>query len=289
MVRRLAMLGAVLWTVAASDGILPDFGNGLVTKKQPEESLEQTGAPSSAWLSLSIAPVPMDHAADSPADLSVASSRSISPVPKGAPMNAKSHFGPREAQIADHYRQMSAATEGQFYNAVDRPLMAVLDTLLREQLTDGADVVFLIDHTSSMEDDIAEIRAELQQLASRMRAQKGVRVGFVTFSDVKSGSKFGYRALGLRADWEGVDAFLDATELLGSIEDVYGAIYKTVEEFQWQSKSKRLIVIISDEQPAVGKDTQFTEEMVVAKCAQQGVKTNLYPVLVDKYLPAKQP
>lgn len=283
------MLGAVLWSVAASDGILPDFGNGLVTKKQPEESLEQTGAPSNAWLSMSIERIPVDHAADSPADLPMASSKSISSVPKGAPMDARSHFGPREAQIADHYRQMSAATQGQFYNAVDRPLMAVLDTLLREQLTDGADVVFLIDHTSSMEDDIAEIRAQMQQLALRMRSQKGVRVGFVTFSDVKSGSKFGYRAHGLSADWEGVDAFLDATELLGSIEDIYGAIYKTVEEFQWQSNSKRLIVIISDEQPAVGKDTQFDEEMVAAKCAQNAVKTNLYPVLVDKYLPAKQP
>jgi hypothetical protein len=137
-----------------------------------------------------------------------------------------------------------------------------------------------------MEDDIDEIRQEMRQLVARFQGRQGVRVGLVTFSDVKSGSKFGYCAHGLSDKYDGLDAFLQSIELLGSVEDVYGAIHKTVTEFGWKSKSKRLIVIISDEQPAEGADTHFSEDEVLALCAKHGVKTNLYPVLVDKFLPS---
>jgi hypothetical protein len=108
-------------------------------------------------------------------------------------------------------------------------------------------------------------------------------VGIVTFSDVKSGSRYGYCAHGLSNNYEPLSQFLSKVELLGSIEDIYGAIYKTVAEFTWQSKTKRMIVIISDEMPATGNDTNHSQASVLALCAKHRVKTNLYPVLVDKY------
>ena len=259
--RKMLLTGCLgLWCLTAVAGILPEFDAKTLSKKQPPESLEQV----LALQKEAIVPI-------APVEVPLAS------VP--------SKMGAREAAIAAQYSHLSAASGGKFYSAIDKALPLVLDELLQAELVDGADIVFLVDHTSSMEDDIDEIRKELHQMVTRFAAKPGVRVGLVTFSDVKSGSKFGYCAHGLSDKYEGLDAFLKGIELLGSIEDVYGAICKTVDEFSWKSKTKRLIVIISDEQPAVGADTNFAEEDVLAKCAKHGIKTNLYPVLVDKYLP----
>jgi hypothetical protein len=188
-------------------------------------------------------------------------------------------------QIATHYKRLALNSSGQYYSGIGRPLESAVTEMLQDQLVSGADVVFVIDHTSSMEDDISEIREEFQTLMGQFQAKQGVRVGIVTFSDVKSGSKYGYRAQNLTADFASLIQFLDEVELMGSIEDMYGAIWKTVDEFDWKSTTKRMIVLIGDEKPATGKDTNFTEEEVLAKCARAGVDTNLYPILVDKYKP----
>ncbi|HEX2898745.1 MAG TPA: vWA domain-containing protein [Bacteroidia bacterium] len=194
----------------------------------------------------------------------------------------------RGGKMAQLYQGLANASGGRFYDALERPLLQVLENLLQEQLVRGADVVFVIDHTSSMEDDIDHIRIDIQKLITRFDAAGDVRVGIVSFSDVKSGLKSGYGAHGLSKDYSGLADFLDKIELIGSIEDIYGAIWKTIDEFKWQSKSKRLIVLISDDKPASGKDTNYSEDDVIAKCALASVNTNVYPVLVDKYSPVQQ-
>lgn len=190
--------------------------------------------------------------------------------------------------IAKKYAGLVQQTKGKFYSALEKPLLMTVWELLQEQLVDDADVVFVIDHTSSMEDDIDEVRYGMETIIEGLQRRKGVRAGLVTFSDVKSGSKFGYCARDLSTDYMGMRAFLGKIELLGSIEDVYGAIWKTVDEFSWQSKTKRLIVLISDEKPAIGEDTNYSEEEVIVKCLKHKVDTNLYPILVDKYKETKE-
>ena len=190
--------------------------------------------------------------------------------------------------IAKKYAGLVEKSEGKFYSSLERPLLETVSNVLSEQLEENADVVFLIDHTSSMEDDIEEVRSGMTTIMEGLSKKKGVRAGIVTFSDVKSGSRFGYCARGLSNDFMGMADFLAKIELLGSVEDVYGAIWKTVDEFAWESKNKRLIVIISDEKPACCEESDFSEEDVIAKCAKHNIDTNLYPILVDKYKSARK-
>jgi hypothetical protein len=194
----------------------------------------------------------------------------------------------RGGKIAEMYQGLANATGGHYYDALQRPLLDVLENVLKDQLVKGSDLVFVIDHTSSMEDDIRQIQADIQTLIDQFQASGGVRVGIVSFSDVKSGMKFGYSAHGLSEDYNGLSTFLGGIQLLGTTEDIYGAIWKTVDEFKWKSKSKRLIVLISDDKPAEGKNTNFSEEDVIHKCALADINTNLYPVLVDKNTPVHQ-
>jgi hypothetical protein len=266
MRRQLFLIAWCLLAFSATAGTLPELKEKPTRKKQPQESLHQP-----MDLQTENIPAPDTRREDDPKAVAAAL-----------------RLPEREAHIAGHYLSLANATGGSYYPALERPLLNVLEELLQEQLVKGADIVFVIDHTSSMEDDIEEIRTEIQRLISQFEAQGGIRAGIVTFSDVKSGSKYGYCPYGLTEDYKGLSDFLGSIELLGSVEDIYGAIWKAVDEFKWKSKTKRLIVLISDDKPASGKDTNYTEEDVIVKCAQAGVKTNLYPILVDKYSPVKQ-
>lgn len=190
--------------------------------------------------------------------------------------------------IAAYYMKLANSSGGRYYEALDRPLLGVLERLLHDQLVPDADVVFVIDHTSSMEDDIAAIASDIQRLVKQFEAIGGIRVGIATFSDVKSGQKFGFCTHRLSDDYSGIPAFLQGVQMRGTIEDSYGAIWKTVDQFDWQSKRKRLIVLISDDKPAMAKNAWKREEDVYLKCAKSGVATNIFPVLVDKYSAEKQ-
>lgn len=185
-------------------------------------------------------------------------------------------------EIAESYANLAYGTKGNFYSAIDQPLIVAIHKVLSENLVSGADVVFVIDHTSSMKDDIEEVRGELKSIIEQLESRDHVRLGAVSFSDVKSGSLFGYRSLDLSMDYHGMAVFLDDIELLGSVEDIYGAVWKTVDEFTWQSRTKRMIVIIGDEKPATGNETDYSEEDVINKCQSMAISANLYPILIDK-------
>lgn len=183
-------------------------------------------------------------------------------------------------RIAEEYQSLALGVEGKFYSAVDFPLIKAICRVLEENLLPGADIVFVIDHTSSMRDDIDEVARELKSITERLESAGMVRMGVVSFSDVRSGTEYGYQSLDLNLDYSGVGKFLDRIDLVGSVEDIYGAIWKTVDEFTWESQSKRMIVVISDEAPAVGRETDFTEADVFLKCKSENVV--LFPILIDK-------
>ncbi|MEM6270196.1 MAG: vWA domain-containing protein [Bacteroidota bacterium] len=186
-------------------------------------------------------------------------------------------------EIEQKYRSMAQVTNGRFYSAIDCPLIQAIHLALDENLVPGADLVFVIDHTSSMKDDIEEVQRELRSIVERLRETGKVRLGAVSFSDVKSGSEYGYRSLDLSTNYDKFGKFLRETDLVGSVEDIYGAVYRTVDEFSWKSPTKRMIIVIGDEKPATGNETNYTEKDVARKCRGSAIAANLYPVLIDKH------
>jgi hypothetical protein len=185
-------------------------------------------------------------------------------------------------QIEKQFRSLAESTNGQFYSAIDQPLMQAIHQVLDENLVYGTDLVFVIDHTASMKDDIEEISRELKSIMDRVEKVGNVRVGVVSFSDVKSGNEYGFRSLDLGRDFDAISKFLDTIDLVGSVEDIYGAIWRTLDEFSWQSNTKRMIVLIGDEKPATGNETNFSESDVSDKCRTSAVSANLFPVLIPK-------
>jgi hypothetical protein len=112
------------------------------------------------------------------------------------------------AKIAELYQGLANASGRDIITMpISGPCSTSSTNVLKHQLVKGSDVVFVIDHTSSMEDDIRQIQADIQTLIDQFQASGGVRVGIVSFSDVKSGMKFGYSAHGLSEDFNGLSSF----------------------------------------------------------------------------------
>lgn len=175
-----------------------------------------------------------------------------------------------------------AGPNGFFYDARDQDLPAIIPQLFQHDIPNQADVVILMDHTSSMGDDIDSMRVLLSELQAQLRSRPGIRLGAVTFSDLKQRPQIGYRALPLGKSHAAIDAFFGATPLIGSIEDMYGSIAKTLAEFNWRPGVSRRLIVISDEAPAEAPDSDYSMESVHQMCVDSEPEAVLHVILLEK-------
>ncbi len=179
------------------------------------------------------------------------------------------------------YQQL-AGPKGTFHDATDRKLPQVIPDLFEENIPNNSDVVILLDHTSSMGDDIEDMREMLSALKEKLNQKPGIRIGAVTFSDLKNRPEIGYRSLPFGQGIDALDKFLYETPLIGSIEDMYGAIAKTIREFNWRPHAKRTLIVISDEDPATSPNTTSSPAEVRNLCQSTQPETILHTILLRK-------
>lgn len=179
------------------------------------------------------------------------------------------------------YRRL-AGQKGEFHDATDRKLPEVIPGIFDQDVPSNSDVIIVLDHTSSMGDDIESMREMLADLKEKLKQKPGVRIGAVTFSDLKNRPKIGYRALPFGKDLDALDQFLYETPLIGSIEDMYGAIAKAIREFNWRPTANRRLIVISDEDPAIFPDSNTSIDEVEDLCKSTRPETILHTILLRK-------
>ena len=204
-------------------------------------------------------------------------------VEEEAPMLVIREMSPEE--VMEHrketYRRLAGA-KGTFHDATGRKLPEVVPDILEEDIPNHSDVVILLDHTSSMGDDIESMRDMLADIKEKLQKKSGIRIGAATFSDLKHRPNIGYRFLPLGKGLDALDKFLYETPLIGSVEDMYGALAKAIREFNWRPGAKRTLIVISDEDPAPPYDSISSLEEVRQLCRQTNPETILHTILLSK-------
>ena len=155
---------------------------------------------------------------------------------------------------------------------------------------DNLDVVFAIDATGSMKNDIETLKKELlPALLKEFENVKGARLGLLFYRDY--GDNFNYKGLPVKffAFTDNLVSFnknLNSIKILGKEggdipEAVYEAIYSSVEFYNWQFGATRRIILIGDAEPhpkprGSGK---YSKEYVMglAEAKDIKVKTILLP------------
>jgi DNA gyrase/topoisomerase IV subunit B len=154
---------------------------------------------------------------------------------------------------------------------------------LLEKIQTGSDVVFLIDKTASMSNDIESVKNSLNEILSG--ADSSTLFAIATFGDKnKDGSEWYSISGELTDDTDSLQSYVNNISTTGGgdwPESVYDGLWKTMDEVAWQSTTQRLIILMGDASPLTGDKTDYSLDDVVSKSQETNPVINIYTIAID--------
>ncbi len=145
------------------------------------------------------------------------------------------------------------------------------------------DLVFVIDATGSMKDDIEQLRMDLvSQLSSFKASLDSFRVGLVFYRDY--GDDFSYYGLPIKYypftdDLDEFTGYLNDITILGSEggdipEAVYEGLYAGLALYTWDKDAAKKIILIGDAEPhpKPRMTKRYTKQLITKLSKDKGVK-----------------
>ncbi|WP_238565803.1 vWA domain-containing protein [Spirochaeta lutea] len=200
---------------------------------------------------------------DNPFRIRVAEQRPSEGPPEGNYMD----------DTVDRFTEVSQDTAGVTrYSLGEEDLVDTIREILEDQPSGPLELVFAIDTTQSMEDDMQAVRATLVSiLAEQVERFDPLRIGFVLYRDYLE--EYMVRLVRFRDGVDHVQATLDRIRTAGGRdipEAVYEALHTAVTEFDWRTDNRR-IVLIGDAPPHPRPRGRVTKELVVSEAESRGV------------------
>ena len=177
-------------------------------------------------------------------------------------------------------------------------LTDVIIALIDSFATEDSDVMFLIDKTGSMGDDIIAVQSGLTSIIAALPSN--CRLGLASYGDLVADSVWGwggndwYDFEDLTLNHSNIQTLVNNLSTTGGEdypESVFDGLYRTIEKADWQSTNK-ILIIIGDAPPIITpcnlpltptqpvECTMHTIMDVVNACLANSVITNLYPVVI---------
>lgn len=156
-----------------------------------------------------------------------------------------------------------------------------------------ADVVFAIDATGSMKDDIEQLRKEwVPRLITGLKEFDEIRLGLLLYRDY--GDNFKFKGLPVKFfdftyDVDEFEANLNGFVIKGTEggdipEAVYEAMYASMEFYKWQPDAVKKIILIGDAEPhprprASGK---YSKDLILKMAAEKDISIDAIITPDDK-------
>lgn len=183
-----------------------------------------------------------------------------------------------------YFSTLAESLHGRTFYA-DNPDSLVYDIMeiLTSRLNEGTDIVFLIDKTGSMDDDIDTVKQNLNIIMDYLSKFSRVKVGMALYGDKNFHYDLWYNRTDLTHNIDEVRNFMDTYKTLGNAdtpESVNDGIVRTVREMNWTPGNRRLMLVIGDacsQQPPM---SGYTNAQVIRACDSMQVKFNLYPIVL---------
>lgn len=175
-------------------------------------------------------------------------------------------------------------------------LVATIIDVINSHANENSDLMFLIDKTGSMGDDIDEVRNGLTDIIDIL--PNNCRLGLATYGDLAcdslwtSGNWFDFQ--NLTDDHDLIQELVDDLSTTGGCdypESVFDGIYRCINQGFWESDNK-LILVIGDAPPLIQpctlpltslqpfECTEYSAMEVIELCNSSEIVANLYPILV---------
>jgi hypothetical protein len=170
-----------------------------------------------------------------------------------------------------------------FANNADSLRGSIMD-ILSSRLDDGTDIVFLIDKTGSMDDDLDKVKGSMNIIMDYLSNFHNVKLAIASYGDKNYQYDFWYNRMDLSSDVNQIRSYMDSYTTIGNPdvpESVNDAIVKTVREMNWTEGNKRLMLVIGDAPSQQPPLSSYSEQQVIAACDSMKVKFNLYPIILS--------
>lgn len=215
-------------------------------------------------------------------------------LPKSSPYTYRfvssdetTHYNPA---TVESYKNLAKTTNGRsFYapnaSALPGVIFQAIDAGVGDlQSGESADIALIVDTTSSMMDDIAAVKEELNKLIDRLKRYQSkagrLRVGLVLYRDF--GDEYLNKTYQFRSDLEEVRSMINAIEVAGGGDEpeaVYDALYAALTKLDW-SAQHRAGILIGDAPPHPKSPEGHSYESISELARRRGVEVNLYPIIV---------
>lgn len=149
--------------------------------------------------------------------------------------------------------------------------------IIDNHVDENTELVFLIDNTGSMDNDIDAVQLALDNIISKLPA--GMRLATATYGDKLYDSDW-FTYIDFTSDFDLVKNFINNIPIYGggdSPESVYDGLYETIVKLDWSSDKNKVIILIGD---APDNERGRTLEQVKAKADELKINANFYPILV---------
>lgn len=169
-------------------------------------------------------------------------------------------------------------------------ISAVLDAIDPKNLVD---VVFAIDATGSMKDDIDLLRKKLiSRLQEKLKSFGDVRFGLLFYRDY--GDSFNTRGLPVKQfdftyDFEEFSKNLNSIKIRGTEggdipEAVYEALFACMDFYKWRGGATKKVILIGDAEPhpKPRRSGKYSKELVERTAAERGISVSAIITPDDK-------
>lgn len=179
---------------------------------------------------------------------------------------------------------LADATGGETY-MVDNAKFVVeaITDIIKTYMSNETDLVFLIDKTGSMSDDIAEIKKSITAIIEQIAPFENTRVGFAFYGDINIDKATWYSKVNLSDDFTAAKKIIASTYTTGGgnlEESVYDGVAKTIKEMNWEEGRRRVILLIGDAPSLEPPYSEFTMDDVIKMAKDESVSMNFYPIVI---------
>lgn len=187
----------------------------------------------------------------------------------------------------DCFYDLGKETDGEFYykSAIESVHNTIIN-VIEDHAKNGSDIVFLIDKTGSMQNDIDSVRINLNVIIDQIEKFKGIRLGVAAYGDKNVDGASWYGSSEISWNYQSTRSFINKLQVSDGgdyPESVYDGLAKLITETDWRKDAKKMILVIGDAPSLEGKLTENSRKDIINLCTRNGIKANLFPVLVTPY------
>lgn len=180
--------------------------------------------------------------------------------------------------------ELAKETKGEIKVLVNSELIVnEIIYIVEKHSVDNSDILFLIDKTGSMVDDIEQVRKGLSEIINSIKKFENIRVAIALYGDKNTDEKEWYSYKNFETNLESASRFIEGIIVSMGGDDpesVYEGFFQSLKENFWQSEEKRMIILIGDAPPLEKPLSDFSITDVIAKATNDNISMNFYPIVV---------